>query len=389
MKGRAIPMAKRTRRAAWASITQVDASTWRIRYWATGPDGYRRRSRTVRNATRRDAERVRAELMLAHSEDAPCPTVGEVWERWYLPATGNRVDDGDMSPATLAKYRRVWERLVSPRWSDVPMDAVRPLEVQQWLDGITRTEAGDAMRILRPLGDYAVRFGTAPSNPFRERYLMPPKSTVRSRDRGTWSLDELRALWDVARGQWWEAAFLLAAFGGLRTGEALAVRACRVGESHGCAIVGVECQMAPGGLTDRLKTPQSRRSVPIPGSAGRRLLELAAASDGYLSGDGMGGPSSRRVLQLAWGAVAGHPFQNLRAAWQTWMRWEMRVPPWAIEAAMGHLAPGVTGHHYDRPMAGVVAEVIAESYAQRPYDAGWTLGVWDDLGRKSDKTAGQ
>lgn len=364
-------MPRKTKRSAWGTLTRIDSQTWRLRYWSTGPDGYRRRSRTIRG-TRKEAERVRAELMLAHSEDAPCPTVAHVWERWYLPTMERKLDDGEVAPSTLKRYRAIWSRLVSPRWGDVPMDAVKPLEVQQWLDGTTRTEAGDAMRILRPLGDFAVRFGVAPSNPFREEYLMPSKSTVRSRDRGTWTLDELRALWDAARGQWWEAAFLLSAFGGLRTGEALGVRADCVSEHAGCAIVSVERQVTTSGLTERLKTPQSRRSVPVPGSAGRRLLELAAASDGYLSGDGMGGPSTRRALQHAWDASgAGHPFQNLRAAWQTWMRWQMRVQPWAIEVAMGHLIPGVTGQHYDRPQADVVAEVIAEAYAQRPYDEGW------------------
>lgn len=367
-------MAKRkTRRSAWASITEVErGAVYRIRYWASGPDGYKRRSKTVRGS-RKDAERARSELMLAHSDDAPCPTVGEVWERWYLPTMERKADDGEVSPSTLRKYRAVWARLVSQRWEDVPMDGVRPLAVQQWIDGITRTEAGDAMRILRPLGDYAVRFGTAPSNPFRERYLMPSKSTVRSRDRGVWTLDELGAIWrDHAYGQWWEAAFLLSAFGGLRTGESLGVGVDCVSERHGCAVVEVVRQMAPNGLTDRLKTPQSRRAAPVAGSAGRRLLDLAAASDGFLAGDGFGGPSTRRVLQIAWDASgAGHPFQNLRAAWQTWMRWEMRVQPWAIEAAMGHVEPGVTGHHYDRPQGDVLAEVVADAYSLRPYDAGW------------------
>lgn len=55
-------MGKRTRRRdAWASITEVRAGeVYRIRYWSSGPDGYRRRSETVRG-TRRDAERRRTQ----------------------------------------------------------------------------------------------------------------------------------------------------------------------------------------------------------------------------------------------------------------------------------------------------------------------------------------
>jgi hypothetical protein len=123
---------RKSKRSAWASITEVRAGEcYRIRYWSAGPDGYRRRSCTIRG-TRKQAEQRRAELMLAHSDDAPCPTVGEVWERWYLPATVRRVDDGDLSEHTLMQTRSTWNRHVSPRWESVPCDAVRPLHIQQW-----------------------------------------------------------------------------------------------------------------------------------------------------------------------------------------------------------------------------------------------------------------
>lgn len=38
-------MPRRKKRSAWGSLTQVDAQTWRLRYWSAGPDGYRRRSK--------------------------------------------------------------------------------------------------------------------------------------------------------------------------------------------------------------------------------------------------------------------------------------------------------------------------------------------------------
>lgn len=73
-------MAKRNRkrRSAWGSLTEVSPGVWRIRYWGKDPatGAYRRRSSTVRGS-RVDAERRRAELMVEHSGDAPCPTVGE------------------------------------------------------------------------------------------------------------------------------------------------------------------------------------------------------------------------------------------------------------------------------------------------------------------------
>lgn len=378
---------RKSKRSAWGALTQVDSSTWRIRYWSTGPDGYRRRSRTVRG-TRRDAERVRAELMLAHSEDAPCPTVGEVWERWALPAYERRVADGEMSAQTLAVYRSAWACHVSPRWRDVPCDAVRPLHVQQWLDGMGRSEAVAAVRLLRPMLDYAVRYGVIDTNPFRERYVMPSRATVSARDAGVWTLPELGEVWRAVMGSPVEPAFLLAGFGGLRVGEALGVRGSDVTTldvgSQRVALVRVERQVLNlgGKVTDALKNAQSRRTVAVPGRAGARIVRLAEAG-GYLSDDGVGGVIDQKRLRRMWDAAPlpdglRHPFRNLRNSWQTNMRWSLRLPPWLIEPMMGHVGEGVTGRHYDRPQAEMFAEAVADAYAAEPFDAGWVWATWDD-----------
>lgn len=376
---------RRKRRDAWASISEIrPGECYRIRYWAEGPDGYKRRSRTVRGS-RLDAERARSELMLAHSEDAPCPTVGEAWLRWYLPDLERLEAAGEVSPHTLCQYRSGWRLHVAPRWEGVPCDSVRPLEVQQWLTSLGYSQATRARQILRSVLDYAVRYGVAPSNPLAERYVMPPKSTVVERDRGVWTLEELGEVWRAVHGQWFEAAFLLAAFGGLRVGEAMGAMAGDVSAVEACgqvvALVSVERQVANRGVvTDALKNRQSRRVVAIPGRAGARLLELAGSCDGWLSGDGLGSHSTQRRMAATWERHVlpslpegmRHPFKNLRNSWQTNMRWALRLPPWLIEPMMGHVGEGVTGRHYDRPNAEMFAEAVAEAYAARPYDAGWT-----------------
>lgn len=370
-------MPRKKRRAAWGALTQVDESTWRLRFWATGPDGYRRRSKTIRGS-RKDAERARAELMLAHSDDAPCPTVGEVWERYALPAYERREKDGDMSAYTLRQYRSGWSRHASPRWSDVPCDAVRPLEVQQWLDGLTYNGALQAMNVLRPTVDYAVRYGVVDANPFRERYLMPSKSGKATMDRGVWTLDELGEVWRAVRGEWFEAAFLLAAFGGLRVGEALGVRSedVTITDVGGVpvALVAIERQVPSMGAEVRttLKNRQSHRTIAIPGRAGLRIAELARERDGWLTGDGLGGPTTQRRLMLAWKSAAmAHPFRNLRNSYETNARWSLRLPPWVVEPLLGHAGQGVTAQYYDRPSAEMFAEMVADAYRARPYDAKW------------------
>lgn len=381
-------MPRKKRRAAWGALTQVDESTWRLRYWATGPDGYKRRSKTIRGS-RKDAERARAELMLAHSDDAPCPTVGEVWRTFLEPDLQRMTDAGEYGKQTLKQTQSTWRCHVEPTWGDIQCDAVRPLGVQQWLTSMGYTQANAARSLLRRILDYAVRYEYAPSNPMSERYVMPPRSTVARRDDGVWTLDELGEVWRAVRGEWFEAAFLLAAFGGLRVGEALGVRSEDVGaiEVDGITITTVEVARQVtnrGELSDALKNEQSRRVVAIPGRAGRRLRTLAAAG-GYLTNDGFGGHATQHRLQASWrAALAGvgpsmrHPFRNLRNSWQTNMRWTLRVPPYMIEPMMGHVGEGVTGRHYDRPDAEMFADAVADAYRSRPFDAGWSWATWDD-----------
>lgn len=377
----------RRRRSAWGTIAEVSPGVWRIRYWGKDPVSgeYRRRSCTVRGS-RVEAERRRAELMVEHSDEAPCPTVGQVWERWALPDLERRVEGGDVAASTLRQYRFAWGKHVEGRWSSVECDAVRPLAVQQWLYGLQLNAARQGLSLLRLVLDYAARYELVPHNVARERYLMPSKATVDPMDSGVWSLPELRETWGFVRGTWMEGAFLLCGFAGLRVGEAIGVRSEDVSEEVvdgvRLAVVSVSRQVSQeDGVTDVLKTPQSRRVVPVAGSAGERLLELAASSGGYLSGDGLGGPSTRARLTKAWRRLAlheglRHPLRNLRNSWQTWMRWSMRVPVWAIEPMMGHRVDGVTGEHYDRPQRQLFCEVVAEAYLARPYDAGWPR--WDD-----------
>ena len=372
-------MPRRKKRSAWGALTQVDDSTWRIRYWSAGPDGYKRRSKTVRGS-RLDAERVRSELMLLHSDDAPCPTVAEVWDSYALPDLERRVEDGDLAPDTLVQYRRWWAKHVTPTWGHVPCDAVRPLAVQQWLYTLTRSQAQNATLVLTKAMDYAVRYGWAATNPMRERYVMPGRSTVAERDKGTWTLEELRGVWERLRGTWMEAAFLLSAFGSARVGESLGVLAGEV-ERHDLggvpvALVPITRQVAHHGarMAERTKTAESARWLVLVGSAATRLCDIAESMppDWPLTNDGMGGVVSQGRFTDCWRREGmEHPYRNLRNSWQTWVRWELGLETRYIEVLMGHKLKGTTGQHYDRPHAEQLAAVVADAYRARPYDDGW------------------
>lgn len=382
-------MPRRKRRSAWASLTEVQNGIWRIRYWAAGQDGYKRRSCTVRGS-RKDAEKRRAELMLEHSEDAPCPTVAQAWEKWVLPDLERRVEDEDISVRTMTAYRRAWDADVCVRWGAVQCDSVRPLDIQQWLLELGLSQAKRALQILTLVLDYAVRYELTDHNSARERYIMPSKTTVKQRDKGVWTLDELGEVWRVVRSNaaWMEPAFLVAAFGGVRVSESVGPLASEVERMD---IDGVPLAFVPivrqvtkeTGVSDRLKTEGSRRTVIVPGHAALALLDIAAKtpSDWPLTNDGAGAFVSRDRLNRTWRndvlpalpEEQRHIFQNLRNSWQTNCRWTLGMAPYYVEALMGHTGKGVTNIYYDRPATQQLASVVASAYKQHPYDAEWNI----------------
>ena len=371
---------KKAHRAAWASITQVDESRYRIRFWGKDSNGtYRRMSRTVRGS-RLDAERVRSELMLEHSADAPCPTVQQAWERWALPTLEQRAADGDISVRTITAYRRSWAADVEPTWGDVPCDAVRPLAVQQWLLSLGLSQAKRGLQVLTGILDYAVRYELVTHNIGREKYLMPSKSTVVERDKGVWSLLELGDVYRAVRkgAPWMEGAFILAAFGGCRVSESLGPLA---GEVELRDVDGTPVTVVPivrqvtkeTGVSDRLKTESSRRVVVIPGRAALALATItnATPADWPITHDGAGAYQNRDRLNRSWRREVlpllredqQHIFQNLRNSWQTNMRWTVGMEPYYIEVLMGHRLSGVTGMHYDRPNADQLVSVVADAWS--------------------------
>lgn len=380
-------MARRGMRSDWGSVQEAGRGRWRIRYWAETPDGYRRCSETVRG-TRRDANDRLAELRLEHGHDAPCPTVGEVWRRWYRPMRQRMCDDGELSPQTLATQDSSWWLHVAPTWGDVPCDGVRPLAVQQWLLTLTRAQASHARMALSSVLSCAVRYEFVGSNPMRNSYVMPSRSTSGGRDKGHWDADELGAVWNVVRGGWFEAAFLLMAFGSCRVGESLGVRDGDL-EAYGhagvpCAIVDVTRQVrGTGGVTDTLKNQQSRRVVVVPGPMGERLLDIREGpSSPWLTGDGLGGPTTQHALKASWSRmlarlppdIGRHAPSSLRRSWETIARWTLRLPPWASETLMGHVpvsGGAVTAQHYDQPGATQLADMVCEAYAEHPYGDAW------------------
>lgn len=272
----------RRQRAAWGSISRLGKDRYRLRWWEDVDGEYARRSEVVRGSRKETSRRlaeIRSSLDETASHGRPRArrkvTVGEAYERWWLPDAESRVRTGKLAKQTLDGYLSKWRRYVGPRWADVPCADVRPLDVQAWLDPITQKPAVDSLALLRQ------------------------------------TLEELDLLARSAEGSCCEAAMILMSFGSCRTGESLGVRLDEVRRvtSHGIWLTTAEVVRqvnsdAPISADGVLKNRQSVRTVVIPPPWGDRLWVLTEEARGrgetWLCGDGSETPLSQNRLRREW-----------------------------------------------------------------------------------------
>lgn len=354
-------------RSSWGCVQRLASGRYRLR-WV---EGGKRRTEIVWGTRREADDRLAAIRVEVGSERTRRVTMRQAHDAWYLPTLE------DLAPATVKRRECVWRAHVEPMWGGRDLASIQPLEIQEWLMTMTEAIARNSLTVCRDCAGAATVYGGLRSNPFAADYRMPRSS--RRVDGATWTLDGLREVWRCVAGTPVEAAVLLMAFGSARVGESLGARCAEVytRESHGVtlAMVPIERQvMNDGGMSESLKNRWSRRTLAVPGRMGERLLAIAAAGGEWMS-ESLGSWLSQKQLRTAWAELVPpglrHPMKNLRASWQTYMRWELKVSPEHIEKMMGHVGAGVTGRHYDKPDAEVFAEVVGAAYAARPFAEEW------------------
>ena len=381
-------MPRKPMRSNWGSVTEIEKNKrYRIRYWSETSKGYRRASETVRGTKRQAYDRL-AELRLKHSEDAPAPTLTQVWDMWVFPRLEERYAAHEISYSTYANYTRTW-RLVfaESKYGRIPVDALRPIMLQEWFDGMTTSQAHFSRIVLRMIYAECELRDICSADITRRAYHMP-KSGIK-RDTGIWSLDELHKLYGAVRGSYMEPWFILTAFGGPRVGESLAARNSEIEliqhDSVPVAVVPITKQWTQQEvITSTLKTTQSVHAAVVPGLLGKRLYELArAAEDEWILQGKDGQPVTQKRLFRVWRFVCNaadvlyRPAGRLRNSWQTFAHWELGIEREKIERMMGHKGTSVTEIHYDKPEAEMLAKAAAEAYRLHPY-----ADNWDELGRK-------
>jgi integrase len=175
-------------------------------------------------------------------------------------------------------YGDLWRLHLAPFWDEIPVGDVTPAQVRTWHATAAQkkgpTVVAQAYRLLRSPFNVAVADEVIPSNPCRLRGAGTPKPARAPR---ALTVEEVLALADAIPDRF-SALVLLLAFGGLRFGEATALRRCDVARDH--TEVRIERSVRSGRLGPP-KTDAGRRIVAVPQFVAEAL---AAHMDRYTPG---------------------------------------------------------------------------------------------------------
>lgn len=258
-------MGNKSRTSSFGHVERLDSGRWRARY--TGPDG-RRRSKTF--DTKTDARRWLA------TEQADV-----VRRAWRAPEVGKRtvgayatdyLARSDLRASTRQLYEGIWRLHLRETWDAVPVRDVTPQRVRQWHQTATSTVKPTALvqayRLLRALMNVAVSDEVITTNPCRLRSAGVPKSARPSR---ALTAAEVQAVTAKIPARY-QALVQVLAFGGLRFGEATALRRRDVAPTGEWVAVTRSVRRISGKwVVGPPKTEAGRRTVALPPSVATQL----------------------------------------------------------------------------------------------------------------------
>lgn len=237
---------------------QLDSGAWRVR--CTGPDGTRR-SQTF--PTKSDA---RAWLATQRADI--------VRRTWRAPEVGKRTIGAyatdylvrpDLRESTKNLYRGLWTRHLAANWDAVPVGQATTQAVRAWHAAATKTAGPTALaqsyRLLRSILNVAVQDEVISTNPCRIRSAGTPKPARASRSLTSREVIDL----SKAVPARYESLILVLAFGGLRFGEATALRRSDLSANGSCVSVERSVRYISGAWhVGPPKSEAGRRSVTLP-----------------------------------------------------------------------------------------------------------------------------
>jgi integrase len=240
-------------------------NTWLVRvYMGTDANGKRKYHNKTIHGTKKDAERYLTSVLrdrdLGVAVEPAKVTLEEYIERWLAEVAKQRV-----SERVFRDYRKVMARHVYPELGTKRLSQLRPLDIQALVNdmsqrGITRTTRYMHM-ILNQALKQAVKWGMIPRNP-AELVDLPKE---RRNEMRVLSEEEAKRFLDAAAFDPYYALFALLITSGLRPGEAYGLKWDDVDLHTGKIRVQRSLERRDNQwYLKEPKTPQSRRTVPLP-----------------------------------------------------------------------------------------------------------------------------
>lgn len=175
-----------------------------------------------------------------------------------------------LKPSSLTDYRNAFNRYILPRFGKLRLSRIGPQLVQKWVNdlassGLSPASVRKVYRYLASCLNQARKQGVLEQDPFRGVIL--PRSPVREMD--FLPPKDIARLLEVC-GPRERALFAVLAYGGLRLGEALALRVRDIDFRTG--VIRVERSLSTQGMFDEPKSATARRAVPMVGVLQEELL---------------------------------------------------------------------------------------------------------------------
>jgi integrase len=281
-------VAKRT----FGTVDELPSGRFRARYRA--PDG-RRHAKVF--GTKADAWAWLATQqtdLLRKTWRAPTAsrrTVGDYTEDYLA--------RNDLRESTRVLYAGLWRHHLARTWGDVPVDEVTPAAVRSWHAKAGRTTGPTALaqsyRLLRAILNVAVADEVIASNPCRLRGAGTSKPSRPSRAlTAAEALQLAERLGKDRRTERYRALLLVLAFGGLRFGEATALRRSDVLPGGRVRVERSVRRVGSEWVVGEPKTDAGHRIVTLPAAVAAVLEEhlqkyVSASPDSLLFSTSSGG----------------------------------------------------------------------------------------------------
>jgi integrase len=211
-------------RRGWGSVRKFPSGRWQARY--LDPETHRMvpapQTFSSKTAADRWLAKKRTELDAGTAVDDRTGKrpLRDWWPDYWQNIQSNKA-------RTLANYRASWTKRIEPHFGDMPVMRIKPRLIDVWIaamvaDGVSAAKAGETVGVLKRVLDLAVRDRAIPTNPCLQRSVKLPKRP--QMNRPVLSPAEVEKLAAAMPYRSDRVLVRLLAYGGLRIGEALALR---------------------------------------------------------------------------------------------------------------------------------------------------------------------